>query len=104
MAPTLVDGDRVLAWWGPVSQGSVVVAVFVSRPELLVIKRVRRRCPGGWEVSSDNSGAGTDSATLGTARVLAVGYLRFRGPLGRQIDRSGHSLLPNRLSRIQPPE
>src|SRR5690606_27486829 len=50
MAPTLRHGDAVLVRRGgrPVRPGDVVVAVFRSRPELLVVKRAVRAQDGGW--------------------------------------------------------
>ncbi|MCU1595833.1 MAG: signal peptidase, partial [Frankiales bacterium] len=39
---------------GRVRPGSLVVARFRSRPELLVVKRAVRPRDGGWELASDN--------------------------------------------------
>jgi phage repressor protein C with HTH and peptisase S24 domain len=51
MAPTLRHGDAVLVRGGGrrgYRPGDIVVAVFRSRPELLVIKRLIRPAGDGW--------------------------------------------------------
>ena len=56
MVPALYDGDfLVVLRGGPVTPGSLVVARFRSRPELLVVKRAVRPVDGGWELASDNA-------------------------------------------------
>src|SRR3954466_464463 len=51
MSPTLKHGDRLLVRrlrpGRPVPLGTVVLARFPARPELLVVKRVQRAEPGG---------------------------------------------------------
>ena len=79
MAPTVRSGDRVLvrrlAADETVRPGDVVLARFPARPELLVVKRVRRLLPGGCWVEGDNPLVADDSRAFGTAvpvgRVLA---------------------------------
>jgi phage repressor protein C with HTH and peptisase S24 domain len=87
MTPTLLPGDLVLVRHGaPVRPGVIVLARFVSRPELLVIKRAVRSAPGGWLLASDNPRAGSDSRQHGVAEVLAVAARVWqRGP-GRSAD------------------
>src|SRR3712207_6529641 len=58
MAPTVRSGDRLLvrrvATGDTVGEDAVVLARFPARPELLVVKRVRRAVPGGHWVEGDN--------------------------------------------------
>jgi nickel-type superoxide dismutase maturation protease len=74
MSPTVRHGDRLLARRvGPsdrVRPGDVVLARFPSRPELLVIKRVRRVVPGGHWVEGDNPLVTDDSRAFGPAVVV----------------------------------
>ena len=74
MSPTLKRGDQLLVRGvGPhtrVSPGNVVLARFLSRPELLVVKRVRRAVPGGHWVEGDNTFGTDDSRTYGAAVVV----------------------------------
>jgi phage repressor protein C with HTH and peptisase S24 domain len=80
MAPTLRHGDRLLvrrlASGAPVAAGVVVLARFPTRPELLVVKRVRRPAPGGVWVEGDNSLVADDSRAYGPA--VAVGRVVVR--------------------------
>ncbi|GAA1734322.1 hypothetical protein GCM10009681_00580 [Luedemannella helvata] len=84
MAPTLRDGDAVLARRGgrEPRPGDVVLGRFRSRPELLVIKRVVRREGDGWWLAGDNPYASDDSASYGVAtieaRVVLQWWPRFR--------------------------
>src|SRR4051794_20536522 len=79
MSPTVRHGDRLLVRrldaGTPVRPGSVVLARFPARPELLVVKRVRRAVPGGAWVLGDNPRVTDDSRAFGPAvpvgRVLA---------------------------------
>ena len=72
MTPTLLPGDWLLVRHGaPVRPGSIVLARFRSRPELLVIKRAVMPRAGGWLVASDNARQGSDSRQYGVADVLA---------------------------------
>jgi phage repressor protein C with HTH and peptisase S24 domain len=73
MAPTVRSGDRLLVRRVPSSvarPGDVVLARFPSRPELLVVKRVRRAVPGGHWVEGDNPLVTDDSRAFGTAVVV----------------------------------
>ena len=74
MAPTVRSGDRLLVRRvrapGAVRPGDVVLARFPSRPELLVVKRVRRSVPGGHWVEGDNPVVTDDSRAFGTAVVV----------------------------------
>jgi nickel-type superoxide dismutase maturation protease len=80
MSPTVRHGDRLLARRiGPsdrVRPGDVVLARFPSRPELLVIKRVRRAVPGGHWVQGDNPLVTDDSRAFGPAVVVGRVVLR----------------------------
>ena len=81
MSPTVRSGDRLLVRRvgpaGTVAPGEVVLARFPSRPELLVVKRVRRLLPGGgcW-VEGDNEFVADDSRAFGAA--VAVGRVVAR--------------------------
>jgi nickel-type superoxide dismutase maturation protease len=74
MSPTVRSGNRLLARRvGPedaVRPGDVVVARFPSRPDLLVVKRVRRAVPGGHWVEGDNAFVRDDSRQYGAAVVV----------------------------------
>ena len=74
MSPTVRHGDRLLVRRvrrsAPVTPGDVVLARFPSRPELLVVKRVRRPVDGGHWVEGDNEFATDDSRTYGRAVVV----------------------------------
>jgi phage repressor protein C with HTH and peptisase S24 domain len=77
MAPTLRDGDVVLARrGGRAAPGAVVVVSWDARPGQLSIKRAVRPAAGGWFVVGDNDLASTDSRELGAARVHGV--IRWR--------------------------
>jgi hypothetical protein len=80
MSPTVRHGDRLLVRrLGHAEQpppGSVVLARFPARPELLVVKRVRRPAPGGSWVEGDNPLVTDDSRAFGTA--VAVGRVLLR--------------------------
>jgi signal peptidase I len=93
MSPTLRSGDRVLVRRvrpsDPIRPGAVVLARFPSRPDLLVVKRVRRALPGGYWIEGDNALVTDDSRVFGSAvvvgRVLGriwprPGRLPSRGP------------------------
>ena len=74
MVPTTRHGDRLLfRRVGPsdaVPSGTVVLARFPTRPELLVVKRVRRTVPGGHWVEGDNPLVTDDSRAFGAAVVV----------------------------------
>jgi nickel-type superoxide dismutase maturation protease len=74
MAPTVRHGDRLLVrrLTSPdeVRPGDVVLARFPSRPDLLVVKRVRRAVPGGHWVEGDNPLVTDDSRAYGPAVVV----------------------------------
>jgi phage repressor protein C with HTH and peptisase S24 domain len=74
MSPTVRHGDRLLVArvrpGDPVRAGEVVLARFPSRPELLVVKRVRRAVPGGHWVEGDNPLVADDSRAFGPAVVV----------------------------------
>ena len=92
MSPTVRSGDRLLVRRVPpqdaVRTGDVVLARFPSRPDLLVVKRVRRAVPGGHWVEGDNPLVTDDSRAFGTAVVVGRVVVRLwprpgRLPLGR---------------------
>jgi nickel-type superoxide dismutase maturation protease len=74
MSPTVRHGDRLLvrrvAALEGVRPGDVVLARFPSRPDLLVVKRVRRTAPGGHWVEGDNPRVTDDSRAYGPAVVV----------------------------------
>ena len=74
MVPTTRHGDRLLARRvrsaAAVRPGDVVLARFPARPDLLVVKRVRRAVPGGHWVEGDNALVTDDSRAFGTAVVV----------------------------------
>ena len=74
MVPTVRHGDRLLVRRvrsaAAVRPGDVVLARFPARPDLLVVKRVRRAVPGGHWVEGDNPLVTDDSRTFGTAVVV----------------------------------
>ena len=74
MSPTVRSGDRLLvrrvAPGDTVGDDVVVLARFPARPELLVVKRVRRAVPGGHWVEGDNPLVTDDSRAFGPAVVV----------------------------------
>lgn len=83
MLPALRPGDCLVVRPGArVRAGSVVVARFPSRPELLVVKRAVRPVGELWWVEGDNAGATDDSRTYGPAQVLSRVVLRYWPPSG----------------------
>lgn len=80
MSPTVRHGDRLLVRrlrpGARPAPGAVVLARFPARPELLVVKRVRRPLPGGVWVEGDNPFATDDSRSFGPA--VAVGRVVLR--------------------------
>jgi hypothetical protein len=87
MSPTVRSGDRLLVRrvrpGAAVRAGDVVLARFPSRPELLVVKRVRRAVPGGYWVEGDNLLVADDSRAFGVAVVVARVLLRLWPRPGR---------------------
>jgi nickel-type superoxide dismutase maturation protease len=78
MAPTLRDGDLVLARRARTPRsGDVVVVTWVARPGQLSIKRAARPDGAGWHVGGDNRDASTDSRDLGPAEVHGVVVARL---------------------------
>ncbi len=80
MSPTVRSGDRLLvrrvSSGRAVRVGDVVLARFPARPDLLVVKRIRREVPGGHWVEGDNPFVTDDSRAFGTA--VAVGRVVAR--------------------------
>jgi nickel-type superoxide dismutase maturation protease len=79
MAPTLRHGDAVMVRTGgrETRPGDVVVARFLSRPDLLVVKRAVRREPDGWWVVGDNEFVTDDSRAYGAAEIVGRVVLRY---------------------------
>jgi nickel-type superoxide dismutase maturation protease len=81
MSPTVRHGDRLLVRRvrrsGRVRPGDVVLARFPTRPDLLVVKRVRRAVPGGHWVEGDNPLVADDSRAFGPAVVVGRVVLRL---------------------------
>ena len=99
MSPTVRHGDRLLVRRvgdaGAVRPGDVVLARFRTRPDLLVVKRVRRAVPGGHWVEGDNPLVTDDSRAFGTAVV--VGRV-----VGRMWPRPGRLPAPPRITLPEP--
>jgi phage repressor protein C with HTH and peptisase S24 domain len=74
MVPTTRHGDRLLVRRvrpsDVVRPETVVLARFRSRPDLLVVKRVRRTVPGGHWIEGDNPLVTDDSRAFGPAVVV----------------------------------
>ena len=87
MSPTVRHGDRLLVRrlrpGAAVAAGTVVLARFPARPDLLVVKRVRRAVPGGHWVEGDNPLVTDDSRAFGTAVVVGRVVARLRPRPGR---------------------
>ena len=86
MSPTVQHGDRLLVRRVPtasVRAGDVVLARFPSRPELLVVKRVRHAVPGGHWVEGDNPFVTDDSRAFGPAVVVGRVVARLWPSPGR---------------------
>jgi hypothetical protein len=87
MSPTVRHGDRLLVRRvrpaAAVATGEVVLARFAARPELLVVKRVRRAVPGGHWVEGDNPFVTDDSRTFGPAVVVGRVVARLAPRPGR---------------------
>jgi nickel-type superoxide dismutase maturation protease len=87
MSPTVRSGDRLLVRRvtspDAVRSGDVVVARFPSRPDLLVVKRVRRAMPGGHWVEGDNPFVEDDSRAFGVAVVVGRVVTRLWPDPGR---------------------
>lgn len=77
MAPTLRDGDVVLALPGTaVRTGELALVRWPARPEQLSVKRAALALDDGWFALGDAPAASTDSRTLGPAEAL--GPVRWR--------------------------
>ena len=87
MSPTVRHGDRLLVRrvrpGADVRPGTVVLARFPTRPDLLVVKRVRRAVPGGHWVEGDNPLVTDDSRAFGSAVVVGRVVARLRPHPGR---------------------
>ncbi len=74
MSPTVRSGDRLLVRRvsspRQVRPGDVVLARFPARPDLLVVKRVRRAVAGGHWLEGDNPQVTDDSRAFGVAVVV----------------------------------
>lgn len=79
MVPTLRHGDALLVRRGgrPTRPGDVVVAVFRTRPDLVVVKRAVSRRDGGWWLVGDNDLVADDSRAYGVADVLGRVVARY---------------------------
>ncbi len=93
MAPTLLDGDRLVVLARPVGPpvvpavGAVVAAVDPRDPDRVLVKRVSvvDRSAGTVELRGDDPGASTDSRDFGPVPLASlVGRAVYRyGPPGR---------------------
>ena len=96
MSPTVRHGDRLLVRRvrsaARVRPGDVVLARFPARPDLLVVKRVRRPVPGGHWVEGDNPFVADDSRAFGVAVVVGRAVARLRPRPGRLASRPEASI------------
>ena len=87
MSPTVRHGDRLLVHrvrpGTAVPPGSVVLARFPARLDLLVVKRVHHAVEGGHWVLGDNPLVTDDSRAFGTAVVVGRVVVRLRPRPGR---------------------
>ncbi len=86
MSPTVRSGDRLLVRrvaMADVRIGDVVLARFPTRPDLLVVKRVRRAVDGGHWVEGDNPFVTDDSRAFGPAVVVGRVIARLWPSPGR---------------------
>ena len=104
MLPTLRPGDRlVVQYGGPVGVGDVVVLRHPFQHDLLIVKRVAGRRPGGWWVTGDNPDVHNDSTEFGVVPnelVVARAWVRLRAPRGLQP--SAGSVLGWLFSAVRP--
>jgi phage repressor protein C with HTH and peptisase S24 domain len=78
MAPVLRSGDAlVVRRGGAVRPGALVVAVFRTRPGLLVVKRAVREQDGGWWIEGDNEFVRDDSRAYGVADIIGCVIFRY---------------------------
>lgn len=81
MEPTLSSRDYVIARCtqsaAGIRVGQVVLAYFMSRPELLVVKRVIRVGPQGLWLAGDNRDLSDASEKYGWAQPRAVVFARY---------------------------
>lgn len=79
MVPTLRHGDAVLVRRGDrgIRAGDVVVAVFRSRPDLLVVKRAVGPTAKGWWLAGDNPLITDDSRAYGGADIWGRVVARY---------------------------
>jgi phage repressor protein C with HTH and peptisase S24 domain len=93
MTPTVRSGDHLLVRRvtdaTAVRDDDVVLARFPARPELLVVKRVRRAVPGGHWVEGDNPFVTDDSRAFGPAVVVGRVLGRLWPRPGRLPRRQG---------------
>nr|WP_285594315.1 S24/S26 family peptidase [Actinomycetospora sp. NBRC 106378] len=88
MAPTLRDGDVVLARPGRRPRpGDVALVRWSARPGQLSVKRLALPDGGSWFALGDAALASTDSRTLGPAEALAVVTHRLWPHPGRIVRR-----------------
>lgn len=90
MAPTLRHGDAVLVRRGDrgIRAGDVVVAIFRSRPDLLVVKRAVGPTAEGWWIVGDNPLITDDSRAYGGADIWGRVVARY-WPRPRLLRRRG---------------
>jgi nickel-type superoxide dismutase maturation protease len=83
MAPTLRDGDWVLARRASVARVGEIVLARRGGDPMLLVKRVAALTPAGYWLTGDNPAASTDSRHFGAVpNVVGVLFWRVR-PWGR---------------------
>ncbi|MBC3990643.1 nickel-type superoxide dismutase maturation protease [Streptomyces sp. AC563] len=105
MVPTLRPGDQLVVRYGAgVRVGDVVVLCHPFAQDLLIVKRVVGRRPGGWWVEGDNPYVHNDSREFGAVPdelVVARALARLRPPPGVG-QRSVAGLLSWAASAVRP--
>jgi nickel-type superoxide dismutase maturation protease len=83
MAPTLLPGDRVLAWRKPfgsrIREGDIVVLRDPTESGRLLVKRIASLAGGMATVLGDNASVSRDSRAFGPVRMsLILGRVAYR--------------------------
>ncbi|MEU5398405.1 nickel-type superoxide dismutase maturation protease [Streptomyces sp. NPDC005963] len=104
MYPTLKPGDQLLVHYGAqVRPGDVAVLRHPLQQDLLIVKRLAERRPGGWWVLGDNPGAEGDSRVFGAVPPeLLLGRVRGRYRPRAEGQRSALGLVSWALTAVRP--
>lgn len=105
MVPTLLHGDQLLVHYGGrLRVGHVAVMRHPLQQDLLIVKRLVERRPGGWWVLGDNPAAEGDSRVFGVVPAeLVLGRVRVRyRPVTPGRQRSAGVVLSWLFSAVRP--